>query len=384
MPDVNDFTAFVSSDAVLKSMGRDFECAAEMVKKYTAASSPVILRYHGDCDGICSALSLYLAIKGSFIEKEWPEYRKKMLVFKNPSAIYEVRSVLDDMELIRHMQSPATPLALLTDFSVNNESLDSLKALKKAGFGILIADHHPIIPEVEEVANLLVSPWSHGGSSDYSAGLIAGEIAKRIKPFDNLGMLQKVALTGDKSRLLHPDENLTKKALALDFIASSSDFAESLELYYAVLNNQKDVDAVYNKAVKKIELLKKDAAKYVKLKEFRNGFRVVLLRFDRLKGGEFPGKGKITGEVHDEFNSKLDAPLVTVGYGNRMMHFRANSKAREAGFNANKLIGELKSEMSNAVESGGGHDVAAGLRVHAGFERMVLEEIIKKIENIGK
>ena len=103
-----------------------------------------------------------------------------------------------------------------------------------------------------------------------------------------------------------------------------------------------------------------------------------------VRSGEFPGKGKICGEVHDDFDRKLNAPIVTVGYGDRMMHFRANSKAREAGFNANKLIGELKSEMSNAIESGGGHDVAAGLRVNEGFERMVLEEIIKKMQEIGK
>jgi RecJ-like exonuclease len=292
--------------------------------------------------------------------------------------------VLDDLELVRQMQSPATPLAILTDFSVNSESLDSLNALREAGFEILVVDHHPVIPEVSQVATLFVSPWMHKGNSDYSAGLVAGEVARRIKPFDNLDELQKVALTGDKSKLIQPDDELKKKALVLDFLASSSDFAESLELYYSVLNDPKNVDSTYKKAVKKIELMKKDAERYTRLKEFDNGFRLVLLRLDRLKSGEFPGKGKITGEVHDEYDRRLNAPLVTVGYGDRMVHFRANSKAREAGFNANNLIGALKGEMSNAIESGGGHDVAAGLRVNEGFERMVLEDIIKKVQEIGK
>jgi RecJ-like exonuclease len=364
-------------------MKADIEHAAEMIKKSVAASSPILLRYHGDCDGICSALSFYLAIKELVGEKEFPDYRKKLLVFKNPSAIYDLRSVLDDLELIRNMNSQATPLALLTDFSVNNESMDSLKALRKAGFDILIADHHPLIPEASQLATL-VSPWVHGGSSDYSAGLIAGEIARRLKPFEDLDELQRIALTGDKSKLLQPDEELTRKALVLDFVASSSDYAESLELYHSILKDPKNVESIYKKAVKRIELAKKDAARYVKVKEFDNGFRLVLIRLDRLRSGEFPGKGKMCGEIHDDFDRKLDAPLVTVGYGDRMMHFRANSKAREAGFNANRLIGELKSEMNNAIESGGGHDVAAGLRVNAGFERMVLEDIIKKVQEIGK
>jgi RecJ-like exonuclease len=373
------------SNGVLTKMKADFESAAEMIKKSVAASSPILLRYHGDCDGICAALSFYLSIHGIVGERGWQEYRKKLLIFKNPSAIYEVRSVLDDLELIRHMQSSATPLAILTDFSVNSESSDSIGALRKAGFDILIADHHPIIPEIGQIATLLVSPWRHGGNSDYSAGLIAGEIAKRVKPFDGLEELQKVALVGDKSKLiLQSEERLKRKALVLDFVASSSDFAESLELYYSILNDSKNVESIHKRAMKKIELAKKDAMKYVKLKEFDNGFKLVLLRFDRLKSGEFPGKGKLCGEVHDEFDKKLGAPLVTVGYGDRMMHFRANSKAREAGFNANRLIGELKSEISDAIESGGGHDVAAGLRVNQGFNRMVLEEIIKKIEGIAK
>jgi RecJ-like exonuclease len=373
----------IPTNGVLTRMKADIEHAAEMIKKSVAASSPILLRYHGDCDGICSALSFYLAIKELVGEKEFPDYRKKLLVFKNPSAIYDLRSVLDDLELIRNMNSQATPLALLTDFSVNNESMDSLKALRKAGFDILIADHHPLIPEASQLATL-VSPWVHGGSSDYSAGLIAGEIARRLKPFEDLDELQRIALTGDKSKLLQPDEELTRKALVLDFVASSSDYAESLELYHSILKDPKNVESIYKKAVKRIELAKKDAARYVKVKEFDNGFRLVLIRLDRLRSGEFPGKGKMCGEIHDDFDRKLDAPLVTVGYGDRMMHFRANSKAREAGFNANRLIGELKSEMNNAIESGGGHDVAAGLRVNAGFERMVLEDIIKKVREIGK
>jgi RecJ-like exonuclease len=159
---------------VLARMKADIERAAGMIKKSVEASSPILLRYHGDCDGICAALSLYLAVKALVGEKEFPEYRKKLLVFKNPSAIYDLRSVLDDLELIRNMNSHATPLAILADFSVNNESMDSLKALRKAGFEILIVDHHPIIPEAVQAANLLVSPWMHGGNSDYSAGLIAG------------------------------------------------------------------------------------------------------------------------------------------------------------------------------------------------------------------
>jgi RecJ-like exonuclease len=355
-----------------------------MIMNSIAARSPILMRYHGDCDGICAALSIYLSAK-ELVKKSLQEYRKKLLIFRNPSAIYEVGSVLDDMELIRHMQPSTAPLAILLDFAVNAESMESLRVLRKANFKILIVDHHPPPAEIKEAATLFVSPWMHGGNSDYSAGFIAGEIAKRIKPFEGLEELEKISLIGDRSKLLTSyEEELKRKALVLDFMASSSDFAENLELYHSILNNPKNTESIYKRAMREIEFAKKEAMRYVRLKEFSNGFKLVLLKIDKLRSGEFPAKGKISGEIHDEFSKKLNAPVVTVGYGGRAIHFRANSKAREAGFNANKLIAELKNEMRDAIESGGGHDVAAGLRLNRGFDRMVLDEIIKKVEGIGK
>ena len=385
MPNTDDIAAFINSDEVLNRMGTDFESAAEIIKTAVNAASPILMRYHGDCDGICAALSVYLSIKRLVGNKAWEGQRGRMIIFKNPSAIYELGAVVDDIELIRNMQPSQPPLAILLDFSVNSESLDSMKALKNSNFKLLIADHHPLQEEVVQTADLLVSPWLHGGNSDYSAGFIAGEIAKKIDYSSELEEFQKIALIGDKSRLIQlPEGELNRKALVLDFVASSSDFAESLELYYSILKDQNKIESIYKRAMKKIELVKKDAARYSKLKEFDNGFKLVLLRLDKFRTGEFPGRGKITGEVHDDFDKKLNAPLVTVGYGERMMHFRANRKAKEAGFNANQLISGLKEEMKDAIDSGGGHDVAAGLRVNQGFDKMVLEEIVKKVERIGK
>jgi len=378
-------TGILPDDKVLTAMGKDFEKAADVIRDHIARRTPVIIRYHGDCDGICAALSVYMSIKGLVGESEWPEYRKKMLVFMNHSAIYSIAGVLDDMELVRHMQSPAQPLAILLDFAVNSESIESLKTLKKANFDILIADHHPPEAEAENIATLLVSPWLHGGNSDYAAGLIAGEIARKLNPFDGISELEKTALIGDRSKLpITQEEQLKHKALVLDFMSSNSDFAESLEAYYSVLKDDKKTDLLYKTAMKKIEDVRKQALNYSKLKELDNGFRVVLVRLEKVKIRDFPPKGRICGEVHDEFSKKIDAPLVTVAYGDRAMHIRANSEARKAGFNANPLIGALKNEFRNGIESGGGHDVAAGIRIKTGFQRMVLDELVKKIGEIAK
>jgi RecJ-like exonuclease len=380
-----DSARILPDDEVLLSMEKDFEKAGSIIKSYLDRRSPLVIRYHGDCDGICSALSIYLSAKQAVGEKEWVEYRKKLLIFKNPSAIYSIPSVLDDMELVRHMQSSAQPLAILLDFSVNSESIETLKTLRKAKFDILIADHHPPEAEIKQIVTLLVSPWLHGGNSDYTAGLIAGEIARKLRPFDDIPEFEKISLTGDRSKLpVKQEEHIKHKALVLDFMSSSSDFAESLETYYLVLQDSKKIDSIYKMAMKKIDEARKQALNYSKLKELNNGFKVVLVRLEKVKSGDFPPKGRMCGEVHDEFSKKVDAPLVTIAYGDRAMHIRANAKAREAGFNANQLIGILKSDFKNGIESGGGHDVAAGIRINTGFQRMVLDELLKRIGEIGK
>jgi len=361
-------------NGVIKKMDRVFEKAADLIRSTLNSAEPILIRYHGDCDGVCAALSIYLSMKemlgGSFEER-----RRRMLILRNQTAVYEVKSVVDDLELVRNMGG-SNPLAILLDFSMNAESVDSLKALRKANCSILIIDHHPP-DEVGGIVTLAVSPWLYGGNSDYSAGLLAGKIAEKIKVFDGLEELERVSLAGDKSKLLTPSEEVERKALVLDFMTSDSEFGESLELLYSNLKNPKIVDSIYKRAMKRIEFAKKDALRYAKVRELENGLKLVLVRMEKLRVGEFPPKGKICGEVLEEFGKEV--PVVVVGYGEKVFHFRANAKAREAGFNANQLIKELKSELSEMIESGGGHDVAAGLRVNEGFEKIVIEEIIKRL-----
>ncbi|MEM3555380.1 MAG: DHH family phosphoesterase [Candidatus Micrarchaeia archaeon] len=363
-------------NGIIKKMGGAFEKAAELIGATLNSKEPILMRYHGDCDGICAALSIYLSMK-EMLGGDFEEQRKRMLIFKNQTAVYELRSVVDDLELMRNMGGK--PLAVLLDFSMNEESADSLKALRKAGFSVLVVDHHPV-DEVGDV--VLISPWLYGGNSDYSAGLLAGKIAEKLKQFDGLEELERVSLAGDKSKLIKPSEEEERKALVLDYMASDSYFAESLEMYYSNLRNPKAVDSIYQKAMRRIERVKNDALRYAKVKELGNGFKLVVVRLDKVKSGEFPPKGKICNEVLSEFG-KEEVPVVVIGHDERAFHFRANGKAKEAGFNANYIIKELKGEMSEMIESGGGHDVAAGLRANEGFERMVLEEIVKKIERIS-
>ena len=67
--------------------------------------------------------------------------------------------------------------------------------------------------------------------------------------------------------------------------------------------------------------------------------------------------------LHIKYSEKLDCPLASIGYEGDKIVLRANRKMAAAGFDANVIIQELKREMPSIVESGGGHNVAASMKV---------------------
>ena len=122
------------------------------------------------------------------------------------------------------------------------------------------------------------------------------------------------------------------------------------------------------------------AKESLKVKELENGFRLCTFNLERaIQPGSFPGKGMLCGALHDLVSAEMKGPLVTIGYSGRLISIRANKEARERGFDANSIINGIRRELINAIETGGGHDVAASIHVHDGFENIVLEELVRHI-----
>jgi RecJ-like exonuclease len=361
--------------------------AARIIRKAVFEMRPIVIRHHNDCDGISGALLIRKAVSELMEKENFDQEVKRKLLYtnQNNSAVYETGDALKDISIFRGVESNGRPLIVLIDFSSNSDSVDSLSLLRGANFEIVLIDHHPPDVELKGYVDCFLSPWMHSGNSHYSAGFLAGEVAKKVSNI-KAAEIQTLALIGDRSQLIdfeNQSEELKRKALFLDFLGTYSKFPNTLEFYESVLYNQKIIDSLYGQAMSKIEASKKIAMEYLKIKDLGNGFKLCLVRLDRaVKKGEFPGKGKLTSHIHDELKVKFNAPLITVGYGGTSINFRANKEAKENGFDANKIIVSLKNELKNAIASGGGHDVAAGIKVNRGFGKIVLEEIVKNIEMI--
>ena len=374
------------SDNVMSSLEPLFSTAAKAIRRAVAESRPVILRYNNDADGICAGLAIYralmklLAERGVTVEGAHRFFRD----IQNNSAIYGLGDAMGDILIVRGM-SELAPLVVLVDFGANIESMDGLKAAKEEKAEIVVIDHHPPFADALGLIDVFVSPWAvSGGTSQYCAGLIAGEVAKEMAGVEVSG-LQRVAMAGDRSVLQPPSDELRKKALALDYLADTVRPRNTLEKCEEVLADPKRVAEAWGEATRKLAEAASEAKQNAKTRELENGFVVVISDMSkRLKIGLFPPKGKVVGALHDELSATEKRPLVTIGKGLDSVTFRANAAAKAAGFNASRIIDELKAEWPNAIQSGGGHDVAASVRMNKGFAKLLLEEAVKKISEIKK
>ena len=357
-------------DGVMKSLYHlILDCASRLLRA-RFLERPMVMRYHGDADGISGALALARGVGSS----------GRLHSFQNPHTVYEVQDAIRDLNSVRSLgESSLGGMTLLVDSGSGDESSDALSLLKGAGFEVILIDHHPLSSAVSENADCVLSPMLVGATSYYTAGLLAGEAAKAMGGPDPVE-LQKISLAGDKSGLVPPDPAFGRKALAIDYLGKYSRFQNTLEFYESVLTNEKMLSSVANQATAKLERAVRIARESLKVKELGNGFRLCTANLQKtFKPGEFPGKGMLCGALHDGISSEMRGPVVTIGYSGRLFSIRANLEARERGFDANGMIGQIRRELINSIESGGGHDVAASLHVSDGFENIVLEEIVRYI-----
>ncbi|MBI5159043.1 hypothetical protein HY992_02885 [Candidatus Micrarchaeota archaeon] len=368
------------NDGTMNEIMESVEKAAFELKKAALEGKPILMRYHGDADGIAGGIMLRKAL-GKIV---W-DARNSFWSFQNDSAVYKNKHALKDISWLSGLYyEHEQPVVLLVDFAANPESADALKLIKKAGFKVIVIDHHPPGEQTRQTVDVLAAPWNTKtqNPAQYTAGLLAGETAKKITEI-NVEQLQKISLAGDKSKLVEPSEEAKKNSTALDFLATYSKFSNSLEFYEKILADEKMLESIYQQAKHQIETMTAAAREHTKTRKLENGFTIALVKLDAAaKKGEFPSKGKATGRVHDEIEMQVKGPLVTIGYGSKAINMRANKQALEAGFDANKIIQQMKEELKGAMEAGGGHAAASGIRLNAGYGKIVLEELVKKIEQI--
>lgn len=361
-------------DEVTRALLPRFEEAARILREAVSSGRQVLVRFDNDADGISAALSLVEAIEGlaSGLGRK-PNIR----ALRNESAIYREEDALLDLTNAANLGQK--PVLVLMDHGANEQSLPAVAEARKAGFQVIAIDHHPTTPkDVEKAVNVFVSPWAVSNKgSDYTTALLSYEVARRVWP----QQAQKEdyawwGLQGDKSVFAQKRE--FKEQKVLDYLACYSEDTACLPSYRKAIANKAEVERLYRAATEKASETLERAMSYTKVKNLaRISLAIAKTGFQR---GRWPPKGGLVNIIHERLWKELNRPLVTIGYGDDRIILRANPAAFEAGFRSNELICHLKDEMPHAIESGGGHEVAAAIKVKPEHMKAVLARLTELIE----
>ncbi|MFH0737732.1 MAG: DHH family phosphoesterase [Candidatus Micrarchaeota archaeon] len=339
------------------------EAAAELIGAKKLGRQ-VLLRFHGDADGICGAFALTSVLPCRALQQN--------------SAVYSVKDALRDMAGIGQ---EGRPLIMLLDFGSNDASAEALGLLKAGGIDCLVIDHHPYNAKKERC---IINPFSiHDNASRYTAGYLACEIAAVCGLDVKKAMeLAAIACSGDKSDLVPNGEAEMKKAMVLDFVASHVSFGNNLDFYRKVMENRELFSSIARQAD---ESIGEAAAKAMDRMKKQEAGRLLIVSFSLegiVKKGEWPSSSKITTRVFDNLSG--ERPLFCIGQTDRSLIMRLNGPAAALGLSANGMAEKMKKSMADFVEGGGGHVRAGAVRVRTGFAKEVLNQIVREASSTAQ
>ncbi len=360
---VGDSPALLRDDMTSKMSQRLREAALTILAAKMLGRS-VMLRFHGDADGISGAFA---------ITKILP-----CKAFQQNSAAYTVRDALRDIAAIGQ---ESRPLVIILDFGSGENCSEGLSLIKAAGIEFLVIDHHPIDPKfiAEKDQTHLVNPFLFGNdASKYTAGYLACEIAAMCGlPQERALELARIACSGDKSDILKSGGSDARKALVLDYLAAHISFGNNLDFYRNVMEKQDLFDSI---AVQADETIEEAAAKAIAGMKRVRGKKLDIAYFSLegiAKRGEWPSSSKITTRVYDKLRAENPRALFCIGYTDRSIIMRLNDEAVAMGLSANELAKSIAASMADFFEGGGGHAKAGAIRAKSGFAKELLNALVK-------
>jgi RecJ-like exonuclease len=352
------------SDSLVQKLWPALQGAASEMHAAKKLGRSVLLRFHGDADGICGAFALTAVLPCKACQQN--------------SAMYTAREALRDIATIGQ---EGRPLVILLDFGSADGCVEGLELLRAAGMDCIVIDHHPYARKDDA---RIINPFSLAdNASKYTAGFLACEIAACCGLDKGKALeLARIACSGDKSDLLGSGPEDAKKAMVLDFLASHVSFGNNLDFYRKVMEK----DELFASIAGQAEELIAEAASGAMAKMKRSAAGPLAIAVFSLetvvKKGEWPPSSKVTTRIFDILRgssggSDSGPPLLCIGYTDRSAIMRLNDSAVGLGLSANDLADAVRTSMADFVEGGGGHMKAGAIRVRAGFVKDAVNELVR-------
>ncbi len=392
---------FLVKSEVLEKLKPRMRNAAKLIRKAIFKSRPVIIRHHADADGITSAIAIERAllpllreVGGSDADRHF--YRRS----PSKAPFYELEDVTKDLTFALEDQErfgQKMPLVVLMDNGATEEDMPAMKQAIIYGVDIMVIDHHHPDGTIDPMVLEHVNPAYAGGDFGVTTGMLGTEIARMINPdiSEEIKHLPAVSAVGDRSEAPEAElyrsqaaekykaEDLKNMALALDYEAFWQRFNDGRGLMNDILNlgsnarHKQIVKLLCEQANAAIAEQLDASMPNVKTQTLPNGAVLNVIDVENYAHKfTFPPPGKTSGEIHDRLCAKYDGkPVVTIGYGPDFAVLRS----RGVKMNIPQMVKELRSEITGAGVSGGGHLVVGSIKFVEGMRKEVLAKLAEKI-----
>lgn len=359
----------------------EFKKAAAEIRSAINNKRHIIIRHHDDTDGYAAGFVIEKAML-SIIDSDKPYQIYSRKASRTP--FYDYIDALVDLNYYlsvkKYNENP--PLIILADLGSNDQSIASIKRLKKYGIRFLIVDHHLYDEENKKQAAVFLNTHDKGLGSDISAGALAAELANFLKPGLDLKHIPAVAGTADKSAGSDYEKYLKLSGLSKDYLIKWSTvidhetyflrFPERLEFLEDLFSlNVQQVEEIYRQITKEFAEVKKAAEKYVEIKQAKD-FKVLVIEKDKVSHRGYAGS-KLTRITHD----LESGPRITLSIsGGSMISYRAD----DVDFSGVELLKELKDRFPHALVSGGGHAAAGAIKFTEASAEEVMDYVFKYLK----
>ena len=377
---------FMIKSDILEKLKPKFIKAATEIKLAIMQNRPIIVRHHNDVDGYSSGFALEKAIIPLIKEQHnsakapWENYKRAPCT----SPFYEIDDSIRDTSLsLRDVAkfSNKMPLVIIADNGSTEQDLMGIKQGKIHGMDFIVVDHHYF--EKDVISNEVlehINPFLAGYSGqEFSAGMLATELARFISAPENIGQIPAMAGIADRidnesaiNQYLEIAQNnnynrelLDNIATVIDFVSAKLKFMEARE-YIEVLfgeprKQQKDLVDLMAPYIKSLEQrgleIGKEAAQIEDIGEVKLQRININTAFPGF--GFYPKPGKALGFVHDNAErEKGYNKLVSIGVLDSAVTIRATD---DSNFSVNQLIEFLHEKIPEAFVEGGGHKNAGSI-----------------------
>jgi RecJ-like exonuclease len=357
----------------------DLARAAAAIMGAFVSGAPIIVRFHGDGDGVAGAISLYRALKGLVAAGISCERQVSWQV--NKDVLYSREAFYSDRLLFSSFRSAERPLLVMIDFGTHVGSNDAVAEAERE-CDVVWIDHHTLPPHFNPgKRSIYINPFNYGSDSRLSAGLTASLVGQIIGA-DCTDMMEAALISDHSACADYGNARAKEAALVMDYMVSRRESdSSSVRRIDATVSERAKLQEAYGKVGSMLDEAIGAGAGAARTYRTEDGIDVYVIDFRKVRDGAYPPPGRFASEMQYRIEVSTGRPAITAVYYGSYISIRV-SKSVSKRVGLIKIIEAMGEETLGAV-GGGGHAEAASIKVGNYDASKVLQMFLDRLNVVG-